>query len=73
VAIPDFQTIMRPLLVVLADGQEHNVGAMRDELAKHFSLTPDDLAAQIPSGRAKMFANRVGWATTHLYQTDRPS
>jgi hypothetical protein len=38
-------------------------------LTEHFSLTPEDLAAQIPSGRAKQFANRVGWATTHLYQT----
>lgn len=68
-AVPDFQTIMRPLLAVLADGQDHSITAARDVLAEHFSLTPDELAAQIPSGRAKLFANRVGWATTHLYRT----
>jgi len=39
VAIPDFQTIMRPLLVILANGQEHNVTAMRDEPAEHSSQT----------------------------------
>ena len=34
-----------------------------------FSLTGEDLAEELPSGRAKTFYNRVGWATTHLYRT----
>jgi restriction system protein len=67
-AVPDFQTIMRPLLVTLDDGQDHAITAVRARLATEFNLTEEELEEQIPSGRAKTFANRVGWATTHLYR-----
>jgi restriction system protein len=68
-AIPDFQTIMRPMLAMLADDEDHTVKEVRERLADHFALTQEELEAMLPSGRAKMFANRVGWATTYLYQT----
>jgi len=68
VAIPDFQTIMRPLLVVLEDGQERTSTQIREALANEFSLSEEELAEMIPSGRAKIFANRVAWAMTHMYQ-----
>jgi restriction system protein len=45
------------------------VTEIRERLAEHFSLSQDELEAMLPSGRAKMFVNRVGWATTYLYQT----
>jgi restriction system protein len=67
-AVPDFQTIMQPLLAQFADGDEHPVATARDELASHFRLTSEELAEELPSGRAKTFANRVGWATTYLYR-----
>jgi restriction system protein len=75
VAIPDFQTMMRPLLLVLEDGQERTSTQIREALASEFSLTQEELAEMIPSGRAKTFANRVAWAMTHMYQArllDRP-
>lgn len=68
-AVPDFQTIMRPLLAQLEDGADRSIREVRDKLAEHFELTDEDLAEQIPSGRAKTFQNRVGWATTYLYRT----
>ena len=67
--------MMQPVLAMLADDQEHPVTEIRERLAEHFSLSRDELETMLPSGRAKMFANRVGWATTYLYQTkllDRP-
>ena len=67
--VPDFQTAMRPLLALLADGEAHAITAIRDELATHFELTDDELAERIPSGRVTTFQNRVGWATSHLYNT----
>ena len=67
-AILDFQTIMRPLLVALKDGQEPTSTEIRAALAASFSLTEEELAEMIPSGRAKTFANRVAWAMTHMYQ-----
>jgi restriction system protein len=68
VAIPDFQTLMRPLLVAVSDGQDHAITAVRARLADDFALTDDELEEQLPSGRAKTFGNRVGWATTYLYR-----
>jgi restriction endonuclease Mrr len=38
VAIPDFQTIMRPLLVMLADEREYAAAEIRERLAAEFSL-----------------------------------
>jgi len=66
VAIPDFQSLMRPVLVMLADGEERPVPVIRDTLAEQFGLTDEELEEQIPSGRARKYANRVGWAFTHL-------
>ena len=67
-AIPDYQTIMRPLLVLLDDGSEYGRSPIRAALASHFALTPEDLEEKLPSGRAKAFTNRVGWAITYLYR-----
>jgi restriction system protein len=69
VAIPDFQTLMRPILVQLQDGQPRAIADVRTALVSEFSLTEEELAHELPSGRAKTFQNRVGWATTHLYRT----
>jgi restriction system protein len=69
VAVPDFQSIFRPLLVLLEDGEDHPIATMRQGLAQHFALSKSDLAERIPSGRVTMFQNRVGWAATYLYRT----
>jgi hypothetical protein len=68
VPVPDFQTLMRPLLVALEDGAERSISEVRSQLAREFSLSDVDLAEELPSGRAKTFPNRVGWATTYLYR-----
>lgn len=67
--VPDFQTIMRPVLVALEDGQAKPTSEIRVAVAQRFGLTQDELEEKIPSGRAKRFANRVGWALTYLYRT----
>ncbi|HVP01945.1 MAG TPA: restriction endonuclease [Solirubrobacteraceae bacterium] len=67
-AVPDFQTLMRPILVQLEDGQPRAIGDVRAALAREFNLSDEDLAEELPSGRAKTFNNRVGWATTYLYR-----
>ncbi len=58
--IPDFQTIMLPLLRVMADGQEHSIRDMVSCLAKEFELTEEELSELIPSGKQTRFDNRVG-------------
>lgn len=59
---------MRPLLAAHEDGVEHNIATVRDGLAEEFSLSADDLAERIPSGRVTTLQNRVGWAVTYLFR-----
>ena len=75
VPIPDFQTLMRPLLVAVEDGGEHSTRQIREHLAEELALSEDELAERLPSGTAKVFMNRVGWATLYLHRCgllDRP-
>jgi restriction system protein len=67
--VPDFQSLLRPLLVILDDGEDHAISAVRERLAECFSLSQADLEERIPSGRVTLFQNRVGWAATYLYRT----
>ncbi len=67
-AVPDYQTLMRPLLSHYESGAERPISEVRAGLADDFELTNEDLAAMLPSGRARLFVNRVGWATTYLFQ-----
>lgn len=64
--IPDFQTIMLPLLRRVGDGQEHSVQELVSELAREFTLTEEEQNILLPSGKQTVFYNRVGWARTYL-------
>lgn len=64
--VPDFQSIMLPLLNLTADGKEHSLREAVAILAREFSLTPDELAEMLPNGRKTRFYDRVGWAGTYL-------
>lgn len=63
--IPDFQSIMLPLLELVADGESHSVNDATEILAQQFNLSEEEKSRLIPSGSPK-FYNRVGWAKTHL-------
>jgi len=64
--IPDFQRVMRPLLTAISDGVEHDLKEVKSKLITHFSISDDELREKIPSGRAFLFDNRLGWANTYL-------
>ena len=65
--IPDYQTLMRPVLECAAGG-EVKIGDVVEELANKFQLTPEERDEPLPSGRQARFANRVHWAKTYLKQ-----
>lgn len=65
-AIPDFQSIMLPLLKLCADGQEHTNGEAIDALAKEFGLTDEERKQLLPSGQQSVFDNRVAWTRAHM-------
>jgi restriction system protein len=64
-AVPDFQSLMLPVLRTAAD-KEIPSGELRTRIAAEFELSADDLVEMLPSGRAPTFANRVAWATFYL-------
>lgn len=64
--IPDYQTIMLPLLQLLADKKEYILKDVVASLGKQFKLTEEQLNELLPSGQSLLFANRVGWARTYL-------
>jgi len=65
-AIPDFQSIMLPLLELAGDGEVHSIQQAVDDLADRFGLTEEERTELLPSGQQPLFYNRVGWARTHL-------
>lgn len=65
--IPDFQTLMRPLLAAIANGAR-NANEAKPILQKQFDLGAIDLEEMLPSGRQTVFGNRIGWARTYLFK-----
>lgn len=56
-SIPDFQTVMLPLLRSMADGAEHRVRDRIPVLADEFGLTDEERRDLLPSGRQFRFDN----------------
>ena len=65
-AIPDFQTIMLPLLKFSGDKLEHSLREAIEHLADEFNLTEEERKELLPSGQQATFGNRVGWARTYM-------
>ena len=65
-AIPDYQSIMLPLIEMAADGGEYSLREAIENLAQYFSLSDEERQAMLPSGRQATFDHRVGWARTYL-------
>ena len=63
--IPDYQSLMLPVLKASANG-EMRIGAVVENLADELSLTADERAQLLPSGKQTVFSNRVHWAKSYL-------
>jgi restriction system protein len=64
-SVPDFQTLMLPVLQTAASG-ELSVSELTNKLAIQFGLTDEQRAELLPSGKQTKFANRAQWAKTYL-------
>ena len=64
-AIPDYQTLMLPVLSVTPEN-EIRIGEVITRLADQFKLTPEERVQLLPSGVQGLFANRVHWAKFYL-------
>jgi len=64
--IPDYQSLMLPLLRLTSDGLEHKYRDIIESLADEFQLTEEERKELLASGTQAVFDNRVGWAKTYL-------
>src|SRR5690242_15763545 len=67
-AIPDYESLMLPLLRSVAEG-ERPVQSAITALATQLKLPPEERQALLPSGRTPVFNSRVHWAGTYLVQS----
>lgn len=67
-AIPDYQTLMLPVLKLASDRQEHKLREAVEQLADEYALSDDERNELLPSGNQGVFNNRVHWARTYLKQ-----
>jgi restriction system protein len=66
-AIPDYQSLMLPVLSEASKGAgEVRISDVRGRIAEQLELTPEDLGIRLPSGRQGAFENKVHWAKFYL-------
>lgn len=54
-AIPDYQSLMLPLIKLASDKKEHSLQEATQTISKEFNLSETDLAELLPSGRKTRF------------------
>jgi restriction system protein len=64
--IPDYQSLMLPLLRSASDGNDHTTRESVEALANEFQLTSAERSELLASGQQAIFNNRVGWANSYL-------
>jgi restriction system protein len=67
VPIPDYESVMLPLLRLCADGPV-SIRDAAGALAPKLGLSPEEQSQMLPGGSATVFRSRVGWAKTYLKQ-----
>lgn len=64
--IPDYQSLMLPLLKFSSDEKEHSLHEAVKFLADQYNLNEAERKTMLPSGQQTVFFNRVGWARTYM-------
>lgn len=65
-SIPNYQSIMLPLLKFVRDGKEHSISDSIDHIINIFNLSEKERNEILPSGQQYVVNNRVSWARTYL-------
>jgi len=65
-AIPDYQELMRPVLLFAADGKEKSTKNAVNHLSHSLDLSEEDRTKLLPSGKQGVLSNRANWAITYL-------
>ena len=69
-AIPDFQTLMLPVLELLKDGKPVKLSEMVEIMSDKYNLTEEERNEWLPSKVQKTMYNRVAWAKQYLKNSE---
>lgn len=64
--VPDYQTLLLPLLKLAGSGMADTLPKAELILADEFSLSPEERSSRLPSGQQTVLRNRAGWASFYL-------
>jgi restriction system protein len=64
--IPDYQSLMLPVLRFAGDRKEHSLAEFRQRIATESNLSDTELAERLASDSQTVFANRIAWAVQYL-------
>jgi restriction system protein len=64
-AVPNYQSLMLPLLKFAADGSIHTLAQAVDTIADQLKLSEQDRNEMLQSGQQTLF-NRIGWSKTYM-------
>jgi restriction system protein len=67
-SIPDYETLMLPLLRQVAAWGDAHIRDLSEALAQEFGLSEAERSLMIPSGRTPVIRSRAGWARSYLVQ-----
>lgn len=67
-AVPQFESLMKPTLEILSDGNIHTRRDVEDALVKRFNLTEEDLNEVLNSGTNTRFKSNANWARSYMKQ-----
>ena len=64
--VPDYQSLMLPLLQFVEDGKDHTLAQAAEIIANKWGLSEEERNEMLPSGGQQKLFNRVGWARTYM-------
>src|SRR5574341_760164 len=64
--IPDYQTIMLPLLKFSSDNAEHSLYEAIENISRFFKLSDEEKRKLLGSGKQAIISNRTAWAIFYL-------
>ena len=69
-AIPDFQTLMLPILKLLSNNNIIKLSEMVDIMSDEYNLSEEERNEWLPSKTQKTMYNRVAWAKQYLKNSE---
>lgn len=65
-AIPKYFEMYSLFLDCIKDKRIHRIKDIRNDISRALKLSEEDLTLMLPSGKQRLFDNRIGWCKTYL-------